>query len=830
MSTCFGRYASRSLKVLKPLFLLSVAASVPSPEPLFYFCYWRLPRLAFTRPYHTEREPEQDSKPNRQVPEAIAAPEEIKAQDAAYQPCHDELHASTSRDTTKSHSLLWTETLPFVTGSYSPSAAESGGIVRRVLQPKVNQPPEDDLQPPKLKRIVNGDLTFEHLCRLTSASPPPSTNTTVLSLPTVTLRKLVGHLEPNAWVHHASSGCAVKMTTCSDDSSMTVELAGSERARQITEQFLREGADYTEPQENSTWSDRAVVFPPYNDVRNFPRPPLWTLQSFQQYVSALVRLRPRRSAMRFIHTDVDAHSRLVGRIIFDAFSDPGSAPFASTYALRLAVKFCKHHKHLNKIVKQLWAQSMNLGLQPDLCCYNEMLETSMKVKAMKTFKAVLVQMEARGIQPDARTWSLVLRGSCRPGNHEQVLEIIKNKTRLSTSAEKSLVACAIIDTEFQAYLNLPDGLLAFRQYLDAYLGSDWITPRLVARMLRISRFQQAHASVASDLLGWINEQGRLQSLVDRTCLVELIRLAVEAGNLNDALTILKLQIVQNEPDLGQHVIESLFCLGWRLRRPNLCRLLWFQAATSGRITFVMQNAVRYSLVTNAHSDKNPEVKDWLCRAGKIIVGTNLDSDNFEKIFPSLFEDSNIVSLFRPLSEWQSTKSTSRHEQHQLAQVLVERDVNAWRFFRRIPGSMFLELLDQAVALDEQWQAEGVMHTSALEDLINESLQINLVKRRQPLRAADLSPHLAVEPKWFIANGYRLNYDSLQVSAGPVEEGMDPEWSDSTQFVPEVDEYALETDDARLGARTKINSRRFDVLEMQEPEPEAEPEEVFQAFA
>ena len=587
---------------------------------------------------------------------------------------------------------------------------------------------------------------------------------TQLKLPAEGLRRLQGFPQagtarpetprPNAWVHHNGTGCAVRIRGFLDEDNATVELQGTSRARELAEHFLRDAANYEEPPENENWAAQFLEQGSYVDVGNFPQPPVWSLFSFHRYVARLVLYRPRRSAMRYIHPAGETRNMRVAKLLEKVFSDPAAARYASTRALQQAMAFCRRHPEISPTAVRIWEQAHRLSLPIDISCINEELGRCLLVKDVHGYTGLLQSMVAERIKPNAQTWALALSYTDDTATRASILAFIKTIGILDQPQSRAIIAGLIVKKDLGAYLDRDQGFREFLRDIETYLGPGRFNTRFLLRFLRVCRIRRPHIENVSKILAWASQaQGKE---LDKRCWVELMLIARKAGDLQTALQIIKANVASGDLDFHQLMLDTIFKLAWKKRYLNLSRTIWFYAATCGKITYDMQRLVSRSLMTNISRELDPDTQWWQTHAGKLIIGTDIASAQFDQMFPGLFGKGRC-SVRKVLM--QPTHGTLRHEQIQLGQLLIERDLNAWRFFRRLQAQRFLQLLDHAMSLDLAFKASKRLDLSN-ESLSASFLHIRLPRRPEPLKALSKND-LGNRRKWFVANGYKLDYDNLQ---------------------------------------------------------------------
>jgi len=361
---------------------------------------------------------------------------------------------------------------------------------------------------------------------------------------------------------------------------------------------------------------------------------------------------------------------------------------------------------------------------------------------------------------DAGTWILALRYADTTASRLRILQSLAETDMLQVPAERRRIAATLAKLEIGNYLGKPDGVKEFLHFMSKSFGADWMTVTALRGLLQTCRRREAHTSAISDLLSMFHDGNGMSLPLDKGCILELFRICRKTGNLMDALELLRSEPLAESHELRQEIIETLFVLAWEKKHFNLCRLFWHVGACHGKITWEMQKRVKDSIKTSVTRVADPEERAWLLLAGKIIVGTDLTSKGFDKIFPFLSSLGKFCAPTELLLHF-TAGGNARNDQLQLGNLLVERDLNAWVHYCPMKRQIMLELVDKALALDQEWKASDAAQTTPPRQLLGQALRILLKKRDKPLSVLDKNSISADDPRWFIVKGERLMYDDLR---------------------------------------------------------------------
>ncbi|KAK4131190.1 hypothetical protein BT67DRAFT_388739, partial [Trichocladium antarcticum] len=140
-----------------------------------------------------------------------------------------------------------------------------------------------------------------------------------------------------------------------------------------------------------------------------PRPSEWTIETFQQYVSALTMSRMSDTHAQALYTE-GRHKDTVVEQLLGVFEDPVASQAASSPAFKSALTYLvRSGESLVAPAQRLFERAAGLGLRMDVDVFNLMAQTSVKAKNLLAFQSTLRLMIVRGFQPNLRTWILFLR-------------------------------------------------------------------------------------------------------------------------------------------------------------------------------------------------------------------------------------------------------------------------------------------------------------------------------------------------------------------------------------------------------------------------------------
>lgn len=593
----------------------------------------------------------------------------------------------------------------------------------------------------------------------------------------LTLTAMSGTSGANSWVYHAPRGCEVEVTEMQSSSGMSrkVIIRGSPQDVALTREHFRllerdlmkhqqeksrtggrirpyKAATSTESDSSETTlisgsnlplrrvlirDKRQLQHADWMRADELPRPAVYDVRSFMHYVEHLTTTRVPRLVKRDIYgLRGDTHNIVVARILCRLFTDTNTARFASTAALNLAFAFlCKHTELFNQ-TSQLYdqCQHLNLTLQPQT--YSYVLRVMLTQNEIQGFRRVLHDLHSEGYRPDSKIWlALLERGSSLKQKYT-IANWMCRKDLLGDSRVKGQVAAQIFNAELKMMEHDRGRTGLLLASIDARFGRDWMSQGSVAQALKACADNKAW-SLSIQLLKQAQERG---VTLDSAGISAVLTVMQRQGSLRDSLDLLRSHYVKTTGRNDHLLIPKIFMTAWRHRFYNVCRVLWRYAAVQGCITYKMQNVVTSSLLRNQDICTISQVgegltmatAEWRRRAGKVIVGTNLNSNGFHGFFDLIgrTSDSTSANPMVCLAKY-TPDGEPRDQQSSLAYVMLYRDLEAWKHFAPPSSERLFMLLSDAYAMDVQWKSEGIgleRGRKSLQWMIENAIAVPLVKR------------------------------------------------------------------------------------------------------
>lgn len=616
------------------------------------------------------------------------------------------------------------------------------------------------------RKIVNSEKVYSVLSAQLDNIEPAPPDKIVFPISRTQAHKLVGHERAEAWIYHEDTGCVIKITPGPDLGQSTVGLDGSDRACELAKRYIL--TEHVEDVGTCVWRLKINALPWRTDVLDLPYPPKWSTQTFSIYVDALVERRRHFGMDQVKDEEGRHHNARIASILVGLFTEPETATSASSSSFETALKFCREHSELSRYSQQIFDAARTMNLPLGVGAYNEELKRHLITKNNKGLDKVIYTMKENHVKPSSDTWTIILQYAESPESRRDALQRCLETGKIVPSEHNRNLVLTLINKEMIDYLAQDNGVIRFMEDMDRLFGETWLTTRALVRMLRICRIKHARVREASELLGEVAKRHDMAEIMDSACLVELVKITKKAGNLRDALEVILSKHVHAQPALYQNILEPLFEFAWLKKSLNLCRLLWIFACTRGEVTFRMKDIMWHSMQGNFDQSLDTETKNWQKVAGKLIISQPRDGDRIRRALPHLFGDDTTTSILTKMV--QPTTGIARHEQLQLTQLLIERDIQAWRFFHSIPlvymRSFLMEFYEMDVALRVSGVWKRLSEESIADQFSAKMPPITLKPRDEPLQYRQADDHSSQRGD-FVFNHIPLDYYTLEIDPDAV---------------------------------------------------------------
>jgi pentatricopeptide repeat protein len=573
-------------------------------------------------------------------------------------------------------------------------------------------------------------------------------------LPERTVLFLTGTTHENAWIHKSRGGCEVHVLpkTTGATRQREVILRGSNVARSATKEFLRIMDEQVQGISEATGEnlERHIRWfpadPDFNpDAQDAPRaddlpiPEEWSVKTFSNYVEDLCGMRIARGRQRELYPDEETLHQNVASVLEKLFTSEELTPYLSSHAFNLALQFTCISGELGPTTDLLYSRAKQLGLHRQIWLFNIMIERALRMKRIDLLKTLTKDMQEAGVVPDGITWSKLLFVVPTAFARQHILDFIFRVFSAEFTTVQAHIAQRLVEVEMVRIVEKADGLRQFIQRMDSALGKEWLAARTLDTIIKTCADNKLWQS-ADEILAIATER---QVKMLPSTIKALMYLHYQRGDLNAVIALLESPWVLELGYDSTCAIHWAFLTAWRRQRYNTCRVLWQYAATRGLISYQMQKRVLNSLTRNQNLAALPEHRSWEDLAGKLIIGTDLDTTNFCEQFPRLNKYfSTTRNPLQWLGQWTPNNGT-REEQNALAYLLIHRDLEAWKVLKQLSRYDLPKLLYAARRKDQAWVLEKFDKHATLAEMLSNAIRVPLVPARQHRQGAndDYQPSL-----------------------------------------------------------------------------------------
>ena len=557
-----------------------------------------------------------------------------------------------------------------------------------------------------------------------------------------TIISLTGVAYENAWIHNARGGCEVQVLPRAKGPSRKrrVILRGSQAARDLTKEYLlaedRSIHDSAGTDEGFEGPSRLVVSREYTDLDSrdairadqLPLPELWSVKSFAQYVKDLCAMRLTRGVQRELYPDEETFQQNIAATLENLFTDEKLTPYFSNHAFNVALQFTSMHTQLGSTMELLYTTAKQLGVHRQIWTYNILIERALKMNQIDGLRDLVKDMQAASVVPDGFTWSKLILFLRSAAPRRPILDFVLQAYPEDFLAINAHIAQRLVEIEMVQHLaKEPDGLQFFIQRMDRAFGPRWITARTLEKVLTTCAYHGLwEAADEMVQLAFERKTEMTPGVIQALMYFHYMR-----GDLHAAIDLLQSPWVSELGYDSAYAVHWAFLVAWKRQRYNVCRVLWRYAASRGLISYEMQSQVYNSLI---HNNRNlavlPQRRSWEDVAGKFVIGTDLDTTNFEVQFPRLTKYfSTTKDPLQWLAQWTPNDGT-RDEQLSLVYAIMHRDLTAWKVLKPVPKEDLPELLNAARRKDQAWVAQKFNQHATFVEMLANAIQVPLVPARQ----------------------------------------------------------------------------------------------------
>ena len=652
-------------------------------------------------------------------------------------------------------------------GAYFPAPGSTSSAVQRDRKQRINRSTSSERS------------RWEHALNLLASSVPQHKEAEgeEIWLSKQALIALSGTSAANSWVHHARGGCEVEVTERQSSTRMSRQLflRGSTRAVALTREHfvmlekdaqlhpgkqapsiskempsgIAPGTDSSDcravPEPKSghlirlvrTARQRHLGPGKWMRADELPEPATYDVRSFKEYVEDLITARAPRLVRRELYGNQnETHNMVVASVLRRLFTDTNTASFASTVALNLALAFLCEHTELSGESNLFYQQCRRLRLKWQPRTYSYLLCAAVVQDDMTKFRKVLDDLLSDGHRPDSKLWLALLKRASSLQQKRTAIDWMLRKDLWKVASVKGHVAAEIFSAELKSKKHDQRGAGQVLAPVGPRRGNDWMSKSYITQALHACAYYRA-----SDLAAHICKEAQNRDVILDRAVTSIVLLVMQRrGSLRDSVDFFTSNFVRIAGRNDHCLIPILFMTAWKSHFYNVCRVLWRYAASQGAITYKMQSVVTQSLrwkpvISTASVVKEgltgPTV-EWRQRAGKVIVGMDLDTRGFQRFF-HLFDGTSSRKSANPMV-WLAQDASDDEMQDQqsaLAYVMIYRDLDAWKHFGTPSRERLFNLLSEAYAIDVRWKSQGIglnRGGKSTEWMIENAIDVPLVKR------------------------------------------------------------------------------------------------------
>ncbi|KAG5998752.1 hypothetical protein E4U52_005714 [Claviceps spartinae] len=316
-----------------------------------------------------------------------------------------------------------------------------------------------------------------------------------------------------------------------------------------------------------------------------PKPSVWTKESFETYVKALVRgkLRSHLAMKYYREKRPDGHlidtEGIRVRMIMDAFEDPSARECITLPVFKLALGFMAMRGGHRASGDQLFALAEDIHLPMDTEVFNIILEGYAAKRDVSFFHQTLQRMEMRCFVPNARTWLIFLGLVQRDDVRRQIISTMYELGLFSGAATQRGIARVMASGDAYAAFRAGKTLEQFLADQTRRYGQGWFTTG--AKNAIIKEFMRFDGR-----LGAATRSAAFLSLVERpsddgqafniSTPYALLEGCIENGDWRTALWTLTF-MQTHACETTDRIYSLLFSLAFLTRAPSSLGVIIFYA-------------------------------------------------------------------------------------------------------------------------------------------------------------------------------------------------------------------------------------------------------------
>ncbi|KAI1851021.1 hypothetical protein JX266_003686 [Neoarthrinium moseri] len=304
------------------------------------------------------------------------------------------------------------------------------------------------------------------------------------------------------------------------------------------------------------------------------RPAIWTKASLEEYVAALVSgVVPMHLMGSLYPPDGPDHQQTVVSLLVELFQSESLRDSISTEALAMSLAYIQE-KHLTfrPAARAIFNQAEISNVPMDTRICNLLLEGSSRSGDIDGFDAVLKMMTRRGYHADSESWLQLLMLVEDAKAKREVLRKMKKKGLNRIESTLAKAGRHMAPFELEDALPRLTSIERFVEQQDMKYDPVWLDAVTLNRLLEILGRNEKHAMV-NELLGLVSTSSRMQP--DVVAVNTIITHQRNIRDLMETLCFIGSRWPGTRPN--QETYHILFRIAWRIRSPNMLRVIWHYA-------------------------------------------------------------------------------------------------------------------------------------------------------------------------------------------------------------------------------------------------------------
>ena len=354
-----------------------------------------------------------------------------------------------------------------------------------------------------------------------------------------------------------------------------------------------------------------------------PRPAVWSIASFADYVRALTYTDVPNHLQLFMYKTSEDHTTAITNILRSLFTDTQCRDSISRTAFNEAMAYLvKTNRIEDARLLFVYMEMINLQLDPET--FNIMMRGAAKPEDLHNFHFILHLMLRRGFSPNAKTWIAFMMGVSDLRIRLYIMAAMRDRGLLQHPSTMKAICELLVVQETESSIDQMQSQEEFLAHMDSRYGPYWMTVDSANRIIHVLG-ARGLISRCWEFLSAMDSRF-IQS--DNYSVNTILHHCKQQSNLVGAIEILRDIPVSSTFSPDQETYRILFEMAWRSRSYNVARVIWRYACLSGATTRRMRTLVRSSLRdSNLGVDVESPRARFNHNAGLVIIGDNVNGEH-----------------------------------------------------------------------------------------------------------------------------------------------------------------------------------------------------------